>query len=106
MRIPSPGAPEDAGGAGERGSILRFLFFQHGESGLLAAFQTADDLHNARQLVIDIPPLVIADHPATGAFADVNLVNGRAGSDHLPFGDEFFDHHRRRNRHWRHGGRC
>ena len=81
--------------------------FQHGESGLLAAFQTADDLHNARQLVIDIPPLVIADHPATGAFADVNLVNGRAGSDHLPFGDEFLTTtHGRRNRHWRHGGRC
>ncbi len=91
---PFTGAFEDDGGAGERGGILRLLFFQHGERGLLAAFQSADNLCNARLLAIDVPTLVVADDTAMSTLADVDLVNGRAGSDHLPFGDKLFDHHR------------
>lgn len=63
------------------------------EGAFLAALQPANDLRNTRQLTIDILALIVADYTAAGAFADVDLVDGVADSDHLPFGDELFDHH-------------
>lgn len=90
---PFLGAFEDIGGAGECRGVLRLLLFQHDKRGLLAAFQSVNDLRNARQLAIDIPALVVAEHTATGTLADVDLVNRGTGGNHLPFGDELFDHY-------------
>lgn len=77
----------------ENAAVYCAFVFQHGERGLLAAFQSADNLCNARLLAIDVPTLVVADDTAMSTLADVDLVNGRAGGDHLPFGDKLFDHH-------------
>lgn len=44
-------------------------------------------------MTIYIPALIVADHTAASAFADVNLVNGRSGGDPLPFCDKLFDHY-------------
>lgn len=90
---PFLGAFEDIGGTGECGGVLRLLLFQHDKRGLLAAFQSVDDLRNACQLAIDIPALIVADHTATGTLADVDLVNGGTSGNHLPFGDELLDHY-------------
>ncbi|GAA0363228.1 hypothetical protein GCM10009132_10180 [Serratia ureilytica] len=44
-------------------------------------------------MAIDIPALVVTDHTAAGALADVDLINGSTNSDDLPLGDELFDNY-------------
>jgi len=59
---------------------------------LFAVFQSADYLSNAGQLVINIPALVIADHAATGALANIYLIDEITCIHNLSLCEKLFGH--------------